>query len=65
MQLYLSMMGQCLQYPRSAKYYLSLEGLPILQHSRMAPQALNPESKGWTRQLQQLTRRLEAEFEIG
>jgi 4-hydroxy-tetrahydrodipicolinate synthase len=64
MQLYLSMTGQCLQYPRSAKYYLSLEGLPILEHSRMAPQALNPESKGWTRQLQQLTRRLEAEFEI-
>lgn len=64
MQLYLSMMGQCLQYPRSAKFYLSLEGLPILEHSRMAPQVLNAEAKGWTRQLQQLTRQLEADFGI-
>ncbi|MEE4195435.1 MAG: dihydrodipicolinate synthase family protein [Anaerolineae bacterium] len=64
MQWMLSMMGQCLQYPRSAKYYLSLEGIPISEHSRSNPALLNPEAKGWTEQLQLLTRRLEQEFGI-
>lgn len=65
MQLMLSMMGQCMQYPRSAKYYLALEGISIQEHSRSNPEPLNEESKGWTRQLQQLTRQLETQFAIG
>ena len=59
MQLMISAMGQCLQYPRSAKYYLSLEGVPIAEYSRSNPEVLNPESKEWAAQMQQLTRRLE------
>lgn len=64
MQLMLSVMGQPLHYPRSAKYYLSLEAIPILEHSRSNPAPLNPEAKGWTEQLQRLTQKVEKDFGI-
>lgn len=62
LQEMLSVMGQPLQYPRTAKYYLSLEGLPIAEFSRSNPEVLGAEAKGWTEQLQSLTRRMEREF---
>ena len=62
LQQLVSVMGQPLQYPRSAKYYLSLEGIPIREDSRMSSEVLNPETKGWVEQLQRLTRRVEKEY---